>query len=225
MTPTLSIIIPLGPQETKWLELATSLHSRLPNSEIILVGIGQKPDNFPSNLLWLQSPPGRAKQLNVGAAAARAEHLWFVHADSTVSELAFKALESTLQKPKRALYFFDLTFDGPPLMKINSFGVWIRSHLFKMPFGDQGFFLSKNLFFELGGYDERAPYGEDHLLVWKAHQNGIPVLPTCGTVTTSARKYIASGWLKTTLNTVQMTWLQAAPEIVKTFSKKVRREF
>jgi GT2 family glycosyltransferase len=84
-------------------------------------------------------------------------------------------------------------------MKINSWGANMRARFFGIPFGDQGFCIEKQLFETLGGYSETAPYGEDHLFVWRAHKAGVKLNRVPARLTTSARKYQQNGWLKTTL--------------------------
>jgi GT2 family glycosyltransferase len=172
---------------------------------------------------WLLSPPGRARQQNVGAAATDAPWLWFVHADSRVAPSTLPALRRVVrayddagaaQVAENALHYFNLRFldDGPPWMAINSFGAWIRSRGFGLPFGDQGFLLPSALFHALGGFDESVPFGEDHALVWAAHRAGVPVRAIGAPLLSSARKYAENGWLATTARHLRMTWQQARIE-------------
>ena len=122
-----------------------------------------------------------------------------------------------LARDPGALHYFDLAFsgDGPPLMRLNERGVWVRSHLLGMPFGDQGFCLRRDVFFGLGGFPEDVPYGEDHLLVWRARQAGVPLRCAPATLLTSARKYGERGWLRTTARHVYLTYRQALPEAAR----------
>jgi hypothetical protein len=100
-------------------------------------------------------------------------------------------------------------------MSLNSFGANIRSRLFKLPWGDQAFCLSKKRFQQLGCYDETTPYGEDHLLVWQAHQKKVKLHHIPLAVITSGRQYKKNGWLKLTVQR-QYLWLkQAIPEFVE----------
>ena len=112
--------------------------------------------------------------MNDGARKAQGQFLWFLHADSHLKNDAFNHLLKTINKHPSSLIYFNLAFKPHFfLMKVNSFGANIRSHIFKLPFGDQGFCLSKIVFNELKGYDETAKYGEDHLLVWSAKKRKI----------------------------------------------------
>jgi hypothetical protein len=81
-----------------------------------------------------------------------------------------------------------------------------------MPFGDQGFCIRRRDWQALGGFPEAAPYGEDHLFVWKARRAGLPVRPLGLTLLTSARKYRDHGWLRTTARHFLLTYAQAWPQ-------------
>ena len=83
------------------------------------------------------------------------------------------------------------------------------------PFGDQAFCMRRDDFWRAGGFDDRAPYGEDHLLVWQAGRVGIPVRSVGARIYTSARKYRDRGWARTTARHLWLTYKQAVPEWVK----------
>lgn len=143
--------------------------------------------------------------MNLGVRNAKGSLLWFLHADSSLLE---GALDKFLQKTdfENKIYYFDLKFSrGPWAMIFNEWGVRFRCRFLKTPFGDQGLCMSKWLFDALGGYDEGAPYGEDHLLIRKARRHGVEIIPVGESLVTSSRKYQEQGWLKTTL-THQYLW-------------------
>ena len=173
-----------------------------------MVGTMAKPPlTFPKHFRWIQSEQGRARQMNAGAHLAQGEYLLFLHADSRVPSQAFTALERSLAAEPSALHYSNMRFahDGPWLIHLNSIGVWIKSHLLNIPFGDQGFCLQRAVFEKLGGFDESVLFGEDHFFLWKARHKGIPVRCTGAWITTSARKYREQGWLKTTALHVSAT--------------------
>ncbi len=172
----------------------------------------------------MESSPGRAKQLNTGANTALGRFLWFLHADTIVSTAAVAALENELQRQPTALHYFRLKFqdDGPRQMNLNAAGVWFRSRWLGMPFGDQGICIERSTFQKLGGYDETAAYGEDHLFVWKARQNGICLNGIREPIQTSARKYRQHGWWRTTSRHVILTFRQAIPEFWRLIRKRSR---
>ncbi len=217
----LSVIVPVAPDETQWRALLEDLAGLPESSEVILVRADRDELALPPNASWprgipieqLQSATGRARQMNVGARHAHGRWLWFLHADTRLSVQALPALNKFLARDQDALGWFDLKFrdDGPALTALNARGARWRSRWFGLPFGDQGFVISARAFAQLGGYDETVHYGEDHLLVWAAHAAGLPLRPVGAAISTSARKYAAHGWLRTTLRHALLTLRQAFP--------------
>lgn len=215
----LSIIIPVKKGESSWRGLLQQLNALNVSSEIILVG-PEFHDHSQDHIHYLHSQKGRAGKLNEGAIKAKGKFLWFLHADSKIAANSLSTIEQQLAREPETLHFFDLSFlsDGPYLTQLNAIGANIRSRFLKMPFGDQAFFLKKSVFINLGLFDEDVPYGEDHILVWRAHQRRIRV-KSCGvSVATSSRKYQSQGWLKTSLTHIYLTYKQALPELLKKLS-------
>ena len=236
-TPFLSVIIPLGPSEKGCLNssagsLLDDLQFLPKGSEIIFVGC-ESACPFPEeegvvqqlghySVVWLYTEMGRAKQMNAGAELARGENLWFLHWDSRFQPDLVDTLIAQLERYPLALHYCLLAFmtDGPSSMIFNQWGANLRSLLLKVPFGDQGFFLQKKLFTRLDGYSEQATYGEDHLLVWQAHQESVPVKCCYKPLQTSARKYRKTGWLSLTC-IYQFRWIrQAWPELLTLIKKR-----
>ena len=85
--------------------------------------------------------------------------------------------------------------------------------------------LEKEAFHSLGGFDESAAYGEDHLLVWKARQAGLRLKCTGADIATSARKYRERGWLKVTLQHLWLTACQATPQFYLLMKARIRAWF
>ena len=176
--PLISIIVPIGPKEESWSRLISDLSFLFKSDisfEIIFCHCEKGRTFFESPFVkTVFSERGRGRQLNRGAEEASGRFLWFLHADSRLEIVDFfKLLESLSDYPER-LHYFDLSFlgDGPPLMILNALGVKLRSDILGIPFGDQGFCLSQELFWSLGALSEND-FGEDHLFLWKARQKGI----------------------------------------------------
>lgn len=173
------------------------------------------------HLILVQSCAGRAMEMNAGSKFASGRFFWFLHADSQFTKEALDALDLSLIKNPQALHFFRLTFikegEVSALTGLNQWGARIRSEFFKVPFGDQGFCISKDNFHCIGGYPEDVRVGEDHVFLWHARQQGIKPMCTKAELFTSARKYDSIGWGRLTLK-YQYLWIkQAIPEFLKLY--------
>lgn len=222
----LSVVIPVGPGDLAWADLIPHLIPRCPaGTEIVLSATEEEPGSLAPliaaapalSIRWISGPVGRGRQLNRGAQSAGGHYLWFLHADSRLDDEAIPVLLRRLRESEGTLWYFDLRFlnDGPQLMALTELGVWVRSRMLGLPFGDQGLALARSLYDALGGFPERAEYGEDHLFVWTARHASVPVRPVGLPLLTSARKFARYGWLRTTLRHLQLTWRQAAPEVFR----------
>lgn len=209
--PVLSIVVPVGPDESAGAGLMADLAELDSRCELILSSVtGSAPSFSGGRIRHVSGLAGRARQQNAGAAAALGDWLCFLHADS---RLPVGSVERMLAAPveDEALRYFDLRFspDGPAMMLINEVGAWVRSRWLGMPFGDQGLILPRSWFERLGGFDESLGCGEDHALVWTARKAGLALRPLRAPIFTSARKYAERGWLRTTLLHLRLTAGQA----------------
>jgi rSAM/selenodomain-associated transferase 1 len=210
--PLLSIVIPLGPGESAPTQLIEALRAR-PETELLLA-VGPESRPWAKGLNAIPSAWGRAVQLNAAGEAATGDWIWFLHADSKLQPETLPAVQAALLSDDPSLYYGQLTFDndGPAGIRLNEWGANLRSQWLKIPFGDQGLLLRRSLWRALGRFDEKAPYGEDHLLVWSAKKSGVAIRSLHAGLTTSARKYAQRGWLSTTAWTVSATYRQAFEE-------------
>ena len=212
--PLLSIIIPLGPEETEQQYLLKDLLNLLADSSV-------------SSEIIQKSEHSRASSLNGGAKQAEGQWLWFLHADSRISQANLCALENSLNQDPHgvALHYFDLGFKpSGPLLRANALGANLRSRWLGCPYGDQGLCLSRELFFHLGGFAQDQAYGEDLLFVWHARRAAVPLRRIPSTLLTSGRKYQRQGWLKVTL-LHQWYWLRLSlPELFKPLYQRWRRK-
>lgn len=204
--PRISVVIPIAETETETPALLALL---------------------PDDLEVIQERGGtRAECLNRGAARARGDFLWFLHADSTVTTAGVAALRNAIEGFPERLHYFDLAFTRPrPIwMALNECGVRFRSRVLGCPYGDQGLCLSRGAFDSAGRFPEDVAFGEDHVFVWRARQAGIALNPVGATLGTSARRYARDGWLVTTLR-FQILWFrQAYPEWRKLRESARRRK-
>lgn len=100
---------------------------------------------------------GRGVQLNRGAAAAREEILWFLHADvlppDNADDLILRALadSGTIGGAFRFRLLERRWFGG-----ILGFFINLRSRVFRLPYGDQGYFVRRSVFDKVGGFPNTA---------------------------------------------------------------------
>ncbi|MGQ9920464.1 MAG: TIGR04283 family arsenosugar biosynthesis glycosyltransferase [Desulfobacca sp.] len=144
----------------------------------------------------LTSPPGRARQQNLGAAAS-GKILFFLHADTLAPPHYASLIRQTLCIPGVAAGAFSLDIAAPqPSLKLISALANCRSRWLQLPYGDQGLFLSTSLFHTLGGFPD-VPIMEDLLLVRRLRRVGRIVILPQG-VRTSPRRWLQLGALRTT---------------------------
>ena len=233
----IAVVVPIGTYDDSYRYLLEDLEAASFRGEVILV-FSKKALLEPSKALKdlysretslairvvLQSG-SRAEKMNAGSLYAKQPFLWFLHADTRLSPRAVTALCEQLETYPERLHYFALRFkeEGLKFMRINEFGVMLRSRFLGMPFGDQGFCLSKEGFSRASCYPLGAPYGEDHLFVWRWRQLGHKIHPVPCAIFTSPRKYRDGGWGKTTLDHLYKTYVQAAPEALTLGRRKLRR--
>ena len=142
----------------------------------------------------------RAISLNEGARKTTSEYILFLHADSKIEDNTIGDLINYLRvRDTEGMHYFSLKFDKGKILRLNSIGANLRSFLFSLPYGDQGFCISRELFIKAGGFPENVNYGEDLYFVLKLKQMGICILNNQNYIITSSRKYFNNGWLITTL--------------------------
>jgi hypothetical protein len=235
--PLFSVVIPLAPNEQQWISLCQDFHLLPSGCEVILVTTKHRDISYTigklqkdlAHLHWsiVESEQGRALQLNKGACLAKNPFIWFLHADSRITQDNINSLLVLLNQADSnnyliyfKLYFFDKT---STLLKLNEWGANIRSRFLGLPFGDQGFCLSRDAFKLLGGYNQEVQFGEDHLLVWQAKHQGITLKFSNSKLATSARKYQDKGWRYLTLK-YQLLWpIQALPQLWQLLKIKLAR--
>jgi len=146
----------------------------------------------------LTCAPGRARQMNFGAAYAQGEVVLFLHADTLVPTRFDQLLRRTLGQPGIVGGAFVLQIDGAkPSLRVVEAAVNLRSRILQMPYGDQGIFLKADVFRRLGGYRD-LPVLEDYELIRRLRRAGrVGLVPQA--VRTSARRWAKKGVWRTTV--------------------------
>ena len=140
----------------------------------------------------------RAGQMNAGAKLAQSNILLFLHADTRLPSNFIELISKTLKQPNTIAGAFELAIDATGLsLRLIEMLVKVRSRLFSLPYGDQGIFISKQSFIELGEFADLAIM-EDFEFIKRVQKKGkIAIAPA--TVTTSGRRWQKLGVWQTTL--------------------------
>nr|WP_144963713.1 glycosyltransferase [Gillisia sp. Hel_I_86] len=132
------------------------------------------------------SEKGRAIQINTGAKNARFEVLYFLHADSFPPPNFDQLILNEINAGNKA-GCFQMKFDMDHWW-LNLMGWFTKFNHKACRGGDQSLFITKNLFEELGGYNETYVVYEDNEFIGRLYkQKEFKVIPKF--ITTSARKY------------------------------------
>ncbi len=146
----------------------------------------------------LSAPRGRAFQMNAGAAVARGPVLLFLHADCTLPADGDRLILDGLQAGGRHWGRFDVRLAGAhPLLGLIAFMMNWRSRLTGIATGDQGLFVARKLFAEVGGFPAIALM-EDIALSGILKSRSAPLCLTAR-ITASGRRWDERGALRTML--------------------------
>lgn len=144
------------------------------------------------------SEPGRARQMNAGAAVSQGETLLFLHADTLLPVDFATRIPAILRQDNVVAGAFSLAIDLPgPAARVVAMMANFRSRALHMPYGDQGLFLTRHDFYAVGGYPEE-PILEDLLIVRRLRRRG-HVNIARSPVMTSGRRWRELGIIRTTL--------------------------
>lgn len=195
---TISIIIPILNEEKTIGKLLDHLilNSSKKNISEICVVDGGSTDNSESivkpikNVIFLKSEKGRARQMNVGAKNAKGNILYFLHADSFPPKHFDQLIINEVTNGHLAGCF---------KMRFDSKHWWLKLAGWLTQFrwracrgGDQSQFITKELFNNIGGFDEQFTVYEDNDLINKLYAlNQFVVIQHW--ITTSARRYEQNG--------------------------------
>jgi len=146
----------------------------------------------------IHSKPGKAAQMNAGAAAASGNILVFLHADTLLPGEFSEQIGATLNQSGVAAGAFRLKINSRAAgIRIIEGTANLRSRFLRLPYGDQALFMKKSLFEEIGGFPD-LPIMEDFILVRRLKRKGkIVMLPAA--VVTSPRRWLHLGVLRTWL--------------------------
>lgn len=146
-------------------------------------------------------PPGRGGQLNRGAAAATADVLLFLHADTTLPEDGARKVREAVARGASGGAFL-LRFDVErPMQRLGSWLINWRTRLVRLPLGDQAQFATRAAFERLGGYRDWPILEDLDFALRLRRSGGMEII--ADPVTTGARRFIEQGAVRT----VATNWL------------------
>ena len=203
MSPRLSLILPVLNEASIAVSALKALQPlRGAGHELILVDGGSTDDTVILGAPLVDrveiSAPGRARQMNAGAAVARGAVFWFLHLDTQVFPGAADRILDGLEASGKGWGRFDVRLSGRhPLLRLVERLMNLRSRLSGIATGDQGIFVRRELFGKLEGYPE-IPLMEDIALSRNRKRHGRP-LCLRKPLTTSSRRWERQGVVHTVL--------------------------
>lgn len=226
--PTLSVIvIGLNEAATIGRTLARLSGWRARGIEVIVVDGGSQ-DETVSQARALADrvivvAPGRAQQLNAGAALAQGQTLLFLHADTSVPETGDQAilLHTTAASAALAWGRFNVRIEGrSPWLAMIAFMMNWRSRLTAIATGDQALFMTRSAFEAVGGFANQ-PLMEDIEICKQLRRLSRPICLE-HKVTTSGRRWESRGVWRTIGLMWSLRWRYWRGESAQSLAKDYR---
>jgi rSAM/selenodomain-associated transferase 2 len=147
---------------------------------------------------------GRGPQMRAGAAAAKADWLLFLHADTVPGDAWIEEISRFIGGSDQRAAAFTLAFDDDSAgARWVAFWAGVRARLLKLPYGDQGLLVSRALYNAVDGYRD-LPLMEDVDMVRRIGAERLYMLRS--RAVTSADKYRRDGyWRRSSRNIVLLT--------------------
>lgn len=203
-----SVIIPVYNEEKTIEKMMAQLRPHVNNAEIIFVDGGSKDKTLEligDEFRVIKSCKGRANQMNAGAMASDGDVLFFLHCDSELPESFLDEIRHGMAEAEYGC--FGVKFDSRHFFMwtnriISNHRAWSRG----IPFCDQGIFIDRELFFEIGMFPV-LPIMEDYEFALKLKRYGYMPAKTKHRIGTSSRRY-GSGTLSIMKTEYQMWYLR-----------------
>lgn len=204
---SVSVVIPARNEAPSVAETVRS--ARAAGADEVIVVDGESDDGTaaaaqPVADFVLRCPPGRARQMNAGAAASRGKVLIFLHADTTLPAGAIAAVRGAVAGGVVGGAFrvglgvsAGTSAARAAALRLTASMINIRSRIFRAYTGDQAIFVRRDVFEDLGAYPEIALM-EDVEFCRRLTRRGTTVLLPVRIIT-SARRWEANGMVRTIL--------------------------
>jgi rSAM/selenodomain-associated transferase 2 len=197
---TISVVIPTLDEAAGIVRSVESVVA--PGIEVIVVDGGSQDETCrlarDAGVRVLASRPGRARQLRMGGEKSTGDVVLFLHADTRLECGWSQAVRQAMADPECAGGAFAFRFtERGALLRWIELGVALRVALFRLPYGDQAIFVRRSVLEHMGGIPI-VPIMEDLDLVRAIKRAGrLQMLER--TATTSSRRYVRGGSLRTML--------------------------
>ncbi len=145
----------------------------------------------------ISSAQGRAAQMHAGAGAATGSVLWFLHADTLPPADADRIILPALREQGREWGRFDVELSGNGSLQVVAWLMNLRSRLSGIATGDQGIFVTRDAYRQVGGYTQ-IPLMEDIAICRSLKRISRPVALR-NRVHTSSRRWQRHGIMATVL--------------------------
>ncbi len=201
-SPSISIVIPVFDDTQALAALLAWLQHAAIGSQIIVVDANPCAESRAvcdrHAVTHLAARPCRGEQLNLGAAHASGEVLWFLHADARPPEGALaQILQAIAGGAVGGAFGFALPQARGLAPRLIELGVRLRCQFGGIPYGDQGLFARVDAFRACGGFRE-VPLFEEVRLVRCLRRRG-RFVQLCGAIAVSPRRWQRDGWWRAIL--------------------------
>jgi rSAM/selenodomain-associated transferase 2 len=224
----ITLVMPVLNEEIVLNETLSSLH--LTDREELIVIDGGSADNTVSiaqkftDRVYI-TKRGRGHQMNFGAGKADGDILLFLHADCILPTEAFGLIRNVLKDKRISAGAFDLSIVHPQLhFRIIEYGANLRSRVTSIPYGDQGLFMKREVFDQLGGFPD-IPLMED-IEISKGLKGIGKIVFVRPPIKTSPRRWLKEGPVFTTLRdwaiAVSFAFFKVSPYRLTKYYEDVR---
>lgn len=157
----LSIIVPVLNESAQLPDLLAHLRAQARHGTELIFADGGSNDGSAemvagAGFTLVRTAPGRARQMNAGAALATGDVLLFLHADTRLPPEAGTAIARALESKRHAWGRFDVHIVGrAPMLRVISHLMNLRSRLTGIATGDQALFMTRQAFDTAGGFPDQ----------------------------------------------------------------------
>lgn len=190
----ISVIIPAFNEEKSIGATLADLQENHFPEEIIVVdgGSGDRTQEIAASLARvISAPKGRACQLNAGARAATGDVFLFLHADTRLPAGGLDTVRGLISSGRTEAGRFRLRFDSDDF-SLKLFAFHTRFAFFS--YGDQAFFVKRDLFEKMEGFSERVPFEDIEFYKRLSKSTRPQIIKT--PVITSARRFLKVGKMR-----------------------------